>query len=66
MAGKTLKFSLAKGGRERLEELLKLCSKDLIHPEIFITKKYNGLDKIKKAIYDMKERKAIKIAIYIE
>jgi len=66
MAGKTLKFSLAKGGRERLEELLKLCSKDLIHPEIFITKKYNGLDKIKKAIYDMKERKAIKIAIYID
>lgn len=65
MAGKTLKFSLAKGGRERLEELLKLCSEGKINPEIFITKKYDGLNKIKKAIYDLKERKAIKIAVHI-
>lgn len=65
MAGKTLKFSLAKGGRERIESLLKLCSEDKIHPEILITKKYSGLDKIKQSIYDMKERKAIKIAVYL-
>ncbi len=65
MAGKTLKFSLAKGGRKRIEELLKLCSEDKIHPEMFITKKYFGFDKIKQAIYDMKERKEIKIAVYL-
>lgn len=65
MAGKTLKFSLAKGGRKRIEKLLKLCSEDKIHPKIFISKKYYGLDKIKQGIYDMKKRKAIKVAIYL-
>lgn len=66
MAGKTLKFSLAKGGRERLEEILKLCSEGKINPEIFITKKYEGLNSVKEAIYDLKDRKAIKIAIYLD
>lgn len=63
MAGKTLKFSLAKGGRERIEYLLNLCEEGRINPEIFITKRYNGMDKIKQAVYDMKNRKAIKIAV---
>lgn len=66
MAGKTLKFSLAKGGRKRIEELMDLCSKNKINPEIFITKKYYGLNKIKQSIYDMKDKKAIKIAVYIK
>ena len=65
MAGKTLKFSLAKGGRQRIEFLLSLCKEKIIDPSIFITKKYYGLDKIKDAIYDMKDRKAIKIAVYL-
>lgn len=65
MAGKTLKFSLAKGGRSRIEYLLDLCAKGVIHPEILITKRYQGLDTIEKAIYDMKNRKAIKIAVRI-
>lgn len=65
MAGKTLKFSLAKGGRERIEELLKICSEGKINPEIFITKKYEGMNTIKEAIYNLKDRKAIKIAVYI-
>lgn len=65
MAGKTLKFSLAKGGRKRIEYLLDLCAKGVIHPEILITKQYQGLDKIENAIYDMKNRKAIKVAVKI-
>lgn len=65
MAGKTLKFSLAKGGRKRIEYLLDLCSKGEIHPEILITKQYQGLDKIENAIYDMKNRNAIKVAVKI-
>lgn len=65
MAGKTLKFSLAKGGRKRIEYLLDLCLKGEIHPEILITKQYQGLDKIEKAIYDMKNRNAIKVAVKI-
>lgn len=65
MAGKTLKFSLGKGGRDRLEKLLKLCSEGKINPEVFITSQYNGLDNIKQSIFDLKNRKAIKIAVYI-
>lgn len=63
MAGKTLKFSLAKGGRKRIEYLMNLCAKGEIHPEVFITKRYKGMENIKAAIYDMKNRSAIKIAI---
>ncbi|MCQ2081366.1 MAG: zinc-binding dehydrogenase [Lachnospiraceae bacterium] len=63
MAGKTLKFSLVKGGRERLEFLLELCKEKYINPEIFVTREYDGIDKIIQAIYDMKNRDAIKIAI---
>ena len=66
MAGKTLKFSLAKGGRERLEEVLKLCSEGKINPEIFSTKRYDGINEIKDAIYDLKDRKAIKISVKID
>ena len=65
MSGKTLKFSLAKGGRKRMEYLLQLCADGMIHPEELITKKYQGLENVEQAIYDMKERKAIKIAVRI-
>lgn len=63
MAGKTLKFSLAKGGRKRIEYLLSLCQQGKIHPEVLITKRYDGLENIEQALYDMKDRKAIKIAV---
>lgn len=63
MAGKTLKFSLAKGGRKRMEYLLGLCEKNHINPEVFITKEYSGIDNIINSIYDMKNRDAIKVAV---
>ena len=65
MAGKTLKFSLAKGGRKRMEYLINLCAEGKIHPEVFITKRYHGLENIDAAIYDMKSRSAIKIAVHM-
>lgn len=65
MAGKTLKFLLAKGGRTRLEYLLGLCQSGAIHPSVFITERYDGLDKAEQALYDMKNRRAIKIAVRI-
>lgn len=66
MSGKTLKFSLAKGGRKRMEYLLELCRKGSIHPEILITKHYEGFNNIERAIYDMKNRQAIKIAVKVD
>lgn len=49
-----------------MEYLLNLCAQGEIHPEQFITKRYRGIDKIKQAIFDMKNRQAIKIAINVE
>jgi len=63
MAGKTLKFSLSKGGRENLERVIGLIKEHDLHPGVFITERYEGLDKVEQAIYDMKDRKAIKIAV---
>lgn len=63
MAGKTLKFSLSRGGRKNLEQILKTIKENDLHPSCFITKTYEGIDKIEQAIYDMKGRKAIKIAV---
>ena len=63
MAGKTLKFSLSKGGRKNLERVMRLVKDHDLHPGRFITERYEGLDKVEQAIYDMKDRKAIKIAI---
>lgn len=64
MAGKTIKFMLAKGGRERMEYLLDLCANGIIHPEVFISKIYQGIDNIPYAINDMKERRAIKTEVF--
>jgi len=65
MAGKTLKFSLSKGGRDNLERVMRLVKDNDLHPGEFITKKYTGLHMIEQAIYDMKDRKAIKIAVQL-
>ncbi len=63
MANKTLKFVLSRGGRSWLEYILKLCEQGKIHPECFITKRYKGLENVEKALYDMKDRNAIKVAV---
>ncbi len=63
MAGKTLKFSLSRGGRENLERVLREVQESGLHPGRFVTKQYRGLEKVEDALYDMKERKAIKIAV---
>ncbi len=64
MAGKTLKFSLSRGGRENLERVLREVQESGLHPGRFITKQYRGMERIEDALYDMKERKAIKIAVH--
>lgn len=63
MAGKTLKFSLSRGGRQNLEHVMRIVQESGVHPSIFITEHYDGVDQIAQAIDDMKERKAIKIAV---
>ncbi len=66
MAGKTLKFSLSRGGRENLERVLREVQESGLHPGMFVTKEYEGLAHVEDALYDMKERKAIKISVNVE
>ena len=65
MAGKTLKFSLSRGGRRNLEQVMKQIQENHLHPSVFITERLTGLDAVEQGIYDMKNRKAIKIAVKI-
>ncbi len=65
MAGKTLKFSLSRGGRRNLEQVMKQIQEKHLHPSEFITERLTGLDAVEQGIYDMKNRKAIKIAVKI-
>ncbi len=66
MAGKTLRFSLSRGGRVHLEHVLSFVQAHDLHPSVFITKRDQGLDRVAQAIEDMKNRKAIKIAVAFE
>ncbi len=63
MAGKTLKFSLSRGGRENLERVLREVQESGLHPGSFITKQYRGMERIEDAIYDMKARRAVKVSV---
>lgn len=66
MAGKTIRFSLSRGGRSFLEHVMDAVLKSGYHPEQFITRRYQGIDAIRQAIYDMKEGSVLKAAVYME
>lgn len=68
MCGKTLKMSLARGGRVRIEKLLELVALKKFDPSLLITTKMYGIGKIKDALFFMKDNSKanIKIAIYME
>lgn len=65
MAGKTLKTSLCKGGRARLERILQLIKYDRIDPTPLVTHELNGFDQIEKAIYLMKEKPSDLIKVMV-
>ena len=57
MAGKTIHTELAKGGRLRLEHMLKMVSYSRVDPSLLITHKFSGLSGIEKAMNLMKTQK---------
>ena len=67
MAGKTIHTELAAGGRVRIERMLAMAKYGKIHPELLITHRLTGLDKIEEALYLMKDKPAdlIKAAVAI-
>lgn len=68
MAGKTIRTELAKGGRRRLERLLKMIQYGRINPEKLITHQLLGLDQVETALQMMKEkpRDLIKVMVRID
>lgn len=67
MGGKTLKMSLCKGGRIRVERILNMIATYRFDPSELITSKLYGLESIKEGIYKMKEKdNDIKVAIYLK
>lgn len=67
MAGKTIHTELAKGGRARIERMLKMVQYGRIDPEPLITHMFYGLENIENALLLMKEKPAdlIKAAVII-
>lgn len=56
MAGKTIHTELAKGGRVRIERLLRMVECGRIRPEVLVTHELTGFEKMEEALYLMKEK----------
>lgn len=56
MAGKTLHTELAKGGRTRIERLLRMVEYGRVDPGKLVTHCLHGFDKVEEALYLMKEK----------
>ncbi len=67
MAGKTIHTELAKGGRARIERMLKMVEYGRIDPEPLVTHTFYGFENIEKAFLLTKEKPAdlIKAAVII-
>ncbi len=56
MAGKTVRTALAKGGRSRIERMLKLIEFGRVDPGVLVTHELSGLDSIEQAFYMMRDK----------
>lgn len=65
MAGKTLRTSLAKGGRARIERMMELVKYGQLNPEPLITHELVGFENIERALLMMKEKQGnlLKVAV---
>ena len=56
MAGKTIHTELARGGRARIERMLKMVAYGRVDPGVLVTHKLEGLDSIPDAISLMRDK----------
>lgn len=68
MAGKTVHTELAKGGRVRIERLLKMVQYGRINPQKLVTHRLRGLEQVETALQLMKEKPEdlIKVMVQID
>jgi len=67
MAGKTVHTELARGGRARIERMLRMIQYGRIDPQPLVTHKFRGLEAIEPALRLMNEKPQdlIKAAVYL-
>lgn len=58
MAGKTIRGELCRGGRVRIERLLRMVQCGRIHPEDLITHTYHGFEELEDALLIMRDKPA--------
>lgn len=56
MCGKTLHMELAKGGRARIERMMKMVEYHRVDPSALVTHHLQGLESVEQALYMMKEK----------
>lgn len=68
MAGKTINTNLAKGGRVRIERMMKLVSYGRIDPTPLVTHKFYGFEQLGAALEVMRDKPndLIKAVVYLE
>lgn len=68
MAGKTIHMELAKGGRARIERMLKMIQYHRVDPGPLVTHSMHGIDKIADALYMMRDKpeNLIKVMVTID
>lgn len=65
MSGKTIKMELCKGGRVRMERLLKMVQYGRISPGRLVTHKYSGFDSIAEGLELMREKPSDLIKVMV-
>ena len=65
MAGKTVKLELCKGGRVRMERLLKMVEYGRIRPGKMVTHRLEGFDRIADGLELMREKPADLVKVMV-
>lgn len=68
MAGKTIHMELGRGGRRRMERLMKMVEHKRLDPAPLVTHRLRGIEKIEDALYMMKDKQddLVKVIVYTE
>ena len=68
MAGKTIHLELARGGRARIERMMRMVEYGRVDPQALVTHHFHGLTEVESALLLMKEKPSdfIKAIVHVE
>ena len=65
MAGKTIRTELAKGGRMRVERMMRMIKYGGIDPAPLVTHRFSGFDKLEEALLLMRDKPSDLIKVVV-